>query len=98
MHCDQGEGWQKEQEPEAIPFQQDMKYGVSSTCFPQIGSARTLVPGSSPSPRTGQEGGPFPDMGKKKGGEKYEKHRLVSRAKCGSKKQSERDRCNTASD
>lgn len=93
MHCDRGEGWEKEQEPEAIPCQWDMKQGVSGTCLPQIGSARTLVPGSSPSPQTGQEGEPFPDTGKKNGGEKkYEKRRLVSRAKCGRKRQSERVR------
>lgn len=66
MHCDQGEGWQKEQEPEAIPFQQDMKYGVSSTCFPQIGSARTLVPGSFPSPPKGKKGGLSQTCGKRK--------------------------------
>lgn len=92
MHCDRGEGWEKEQELEAIPFQRGMKQGVSGTCLPQIGCARTLVPGSFPSPQTGQEGEPFPDTGKKNGEKKYEKRRLVSRAKCGCKKQSERVR------
>lgn len=60
MHCDQAEGWEDEQEPEARPFHWDTKDGVPRMGLPQIGSAMAPAPSRARHHAGGARRGAFP--------------------------------------